>query len=67
MSYFDELIIKTSNKKERERENFKITNYLYFKRKMASRGKVETDKLKQNLFDQLDRLMDQLKDIEESK
>ncbi|XP_027628787.1 protein LZIC-like [Tupaia chinensis] len=32
---------------------------------MASRGKTETSKLKQNLEEQLDRLMQQLQDLEE--
>ncbi|KAK3785657.1 hypothetical protein RRG08_023912 [Elysia crispata] len=35
--------------------------------KMASRGKQETTKLKQNLEEQLDRLMQQLSDLEECK
>lgn len=35
--------------------------------KMASRGRSETDKLKHNLEDQLDRLMAQLQDLEEAK
>ena len=34
---------------------------------MASRGKLETNLLQKNLYDQLDRLIDQLKDIEQSK
>ena len=34
---------------------------------MALRGKSETDKLKHNLEDQLDRLMAQLQDLEEAK
>jgi hypothetical protein len=34
---------------------------------MASRGSKETDKLQKNLEDQLDRLMVQLKDLEELK
>ena len=34
---------------------------------MASRGKNETEILEKNLFSQLDRLMDQLRDIEEAK
>ncbi|CAH1773960.1 unnamed protein product [Owenia fusiformis] len=34
---------------------------------MASRGKSETEKLKQNLEEQLDRLMQQLTDLEECK
>ena len=34
---------------------------------MASRGKNETDILHKNLLGQLDRLIDQLKDIEECK
>lgn len=34
---------------------------------MASRGRSETDKLKHNLEDQLDRLMAQLQDLEEAK
>ncbi|XP_013384806.1 protein LZIC-like [Lingula anatina] len=34
---------------------------------MASRGKAETTKLKQNLEEQLDRLIQQLKDLEECK
>lgn len=34
---------------------------------MASRGTKETDKLKQNLHDQLDRLMAQLQDLEEMR
>ncbi|RNA28794.1 hypothetical protein BpHYR1_007028 [Brachionus plicatilis] len=34
---------------------------------MASRGKTETEILEKNLYSQLDRLIDQLKDIEESK
>lgn len=32
-----------------------------------SRGKSETQKLKQNLEDQLDRLVTQLEDLEEAK
>lgn len=35
--------------------------------KMASRGKTETSKLKQNLEEQLDRLMQQLQDLEECR
>ena len=34
---------------------------------MASRGKSETEILEKNLFSQLDRLIDQLKDIEQCK
>lgn len=34
---------------------------------MASRGKTETDFLEKNIFSQLDRLINQLKDIEECK
>ncbi len=34
---------------------------------MASRGQNETNLLEQNLLSQLDRLIDQLKDIEECK
>nr|XP_012329102.1 protein LZIC isoform X2 [Aotus nancymaae] len=34
---------------------------------MASRGKTETSKLKQNLEEQLDRLMQQLQDLEECR
>lgn len=34
---------------------------------MASRGKNETEILEKNLFSQLDRLLDQLKDIEQAK
>ena len=34
---------------------------------MTSRGKSETEILEKNLFSQLDRLIDQLKDIEEAK
>lgn len=34
---------------------------------MASRGKTETEILEKNLYSQLDRLIDQLKDIEDSK
>ena len=34
---------------------------------MASRGKSETEKLKKNLEEQLDRLMVQLSDLEECK
>ena len=34
---------------------------------MASRGKNETEQLEKNLFNQLDRLINQLKDIEENK
>ena len=34
---------------------------------MASRGKSETDKLKHNLEEQLDRLMAQLSDLEECR
>ena len=34
---------------------------------MASRGAQETDKLKHNLEEQLDRLMQQLTDLEECK
>lgn len=35
--------------------------------KMASRGTTETSKLKQNLEEQLDRLMQQLQDLEECR
>ncbi|XP_039223648.1 protein LZIC isoform X2 [Crotalus tigris] len=35
--------------------------------KMASRGTIETSKLKQNLEEQLDRLMQQLQDLEECR
>jgi len=34
---------------------------------MASLGEAETSRLKRNVEEQLDRLMQQLKDIEESK
>jgi len=34
---------------------------------MASRGKSETDQLQKNLYTQLDRLMDQMKDLEGAK
>ena len=34
---------------------------------MASRGKQETEQLEKNLFNHLDRLINQLKDIEENK
>ena len=34
---------------------------------MTSRGQSETQKLKQNLEDQLDRLVAQLEDLEEAK
>ena len=34
---------------------------------MASRGDKETNKLKQNLEEQLDRLVQQLKDLDELK
>lgn len=34
---------------------------------MASRGKSETGKLKQNMEEQLDRLMQQLQDLEECR
>ena len=34
---------------------------------MASRGKSETEKLKKNLEEQLDRLMVQLSDLEECR
>lgn len=34
---------------------------------MSSRGRSETQKLKQNLEDQLDRLVAQLEDLEEAK
>ena len=34
---------------------------------MASRGKMETNQLEKNLFGQLDRLINQLKDIEDNK
>lgn len=34
---------------------------------MASRGKTETEILEKNLYSQLDRLIDQLKDIDESR
>jgi hypothetical protein len=34
---------------------------------MASRGKSETETLKKNLSSQLERLLDQLKDLEEYK
>lgn len=34
---------------------------------MSSKGQVETAKLKQNLEEQLDRLIQQLTDLEESK
>ncbi|KAG8505597.1 Protein LZIC [Galemys pyrenaicus] len=39
----------------------------YLEIKMASRGKTETSKLKQNLEEQLDRLMQQLQDLEECR
>lgn len=39
----------------------------YLQSKMASRGKTETSKLKQNLEEQLDRLMQQLQDLEECR
>ncbi|XP_004863690.1 protein LZIC isoform X2 [Heterocephalus glaber] len=39
----------------------------YIEIKMASRGKTETSKLKQNLEEQLDRLMQQLQDLEECR
>ncbi|XP_013969395.1 protein LZIC isoform X8 [Canis lupus familiaris] len=51
-----------------------ITKYIlyvgllfYLEIKMASRGKTETSKLKQNLEEQLDRLMQQLQDLEECR
>lgn len=54
--------------------HFWITNYIlyvgllfYLEIKMASRGKTETSKLKQNLEEQLDRLMQQLQDLEECR
>ncbi len=34
---------------------------------MASRGEAETSKLKKNIEEQLDRLMQQLKDLEDAK
>lgn len=34
---------------------------------MSSKGQVETDKLKQNLEEQLERLVQQLADLEECK
>lgn len=34
---------------------------------MTSKGQVETEKLKQNLEEQLERLVQQLSDLEESK
>lgn len=34
---------------------------------MSSRGKTETDQLQKNLFSQLDRLINQLKDIEDNR
>ncbi|XP_063091546.1 protein LZIC isoform X1 [Cavia porcellus] len=39
----------------------------YIEIRMASRGKTETSKLKQNLEEQLDRLMQQLQDLEECR
>ncbi|XP_056651787.1 protein LZIC isoform X2 [Monodelphis domestica] len=44
-----------------------IYSAFYEKIKMASRGKTETSKLKQNLEEQLDRLMQQLQDLEECR
>ncbi|KAK3785658.1 hypothetical protein RRG08_023912 [Elysia crispata] len=44
-----------------------IFSQLRMSRSMASRGKQETTKLKQNLEEQLDRLMQQLSDLEECK
>jgi hypothetical protein len=41
--------------------------FFYIQIKMASRGKTETSKLKQNLEEQLDRLMQQLQDLEECR
>lgn len=34
---------------------------------MSSHGKFETEKLKENLINQLDRLMEQLQDLENCK
>uniref|UniRef100_A0ABI8A661 Beta-catenin-interacting ICAT domain-containing protein n=1 Tax=Felis catus TaxID=9685 RepID=A0ABI8A661_FELCA len=55
-------------------ESFQITKYIlyvgllfFLEIKMASRGKTETSKLKQNLEEQLDRLMQQLQDLEECR
>ena len=35
--------------------------------RMASRGKHESEQLRKNLLDQIDRLVQQLADLEESK
>ncbi|KAK1340522.1 hypothetical protein QTO34_019092 [Cnephaeus nilssonii] len=58
----------------RGRSGVMVTNYIlyvgllfYLEIKMASRGKTETSKLKQNLEEQLDRLMQQLQDLEECR
>lgn len=45
---------------------WRIQDY-FFSRSMTSRGKSETQKLKQNLEEQLDRLVAQLADLEECK
>ncbi|MBZ3873858.1 Protein LZIC [Sciurus carolinensis] len=44
-----------------------IFTFFTLENKMASRGKTETSKLKQNLEEQLDRLMQQLQDLEECR
>jgi hypothetical protein len=45
-----------------------IPNLIIYKQiAMASRGKSETEKLKKNLEEQLDRLMVQLSDLEECR
>ncbi|XP_067826447.1 protein LZIC isoform X1 [Heptranchias perlo] len=49
-------------------ENHKLSEIISFVSiKMASRGKSETSKLKQNLEEQLDRLMQQLQDLDECR
>lgn len=41
--------------------------FSFYKARMASRGKSETGKLRQNMEEQLDRLMQQLADLEECR
>lgn len=46
---------------------FADCKFIFCKPKMASRGKSETGKLRQNMEEQLDRLMQQLADLEECR
>ncbi|TRY82514.1 hypothetical protein DNTS_013828 [Danionella cerebrum] len=47
--------------------HFKVNSCLVSPVRMASRGKSETSKLRQNMEEQLDRLMQQLQDLDECR